>query len=51
MRKRKGERGKPWHNPQEALKDLEGEPFISTTKDVELMHPIIQFTTSRDIPI
>jgi hypothetical protein len=32
-RKRKGDRGKPWHSPLEDLKKCEGETLMSTVKD------------------
>jgi hypothetical protein len=32
IRKRKGDKGKPWRRPLEALNKHEGEPFIKTAK-------------------
>ena len=48
---KRGDSGHPYLIPREAEKKEEGEPLTSTEKLAEEMHPIIQFTPTRGIPI
>ena len=50
-RKMKGERGHPCLKTLEGQKNLVGDPFIKTTKEVDCRQPIIHSTTSRATPI
>ena len=47
----KGERGHPFLMPLVARKNIEGDPLISTAKEVDWIHPITQSTISKAIPI
>jgi hypothetical protein len=50
-RKSSSDRGQPYLNPLVREKKHEAKPFINTTKETEVKHPIIQFTVCNLKPV